>query len=144
MYLRLVDRLINRPLRDGAGHVTGCQAAWERNMGPGLSFADPQAILLPNLKWATQAYPPGNPTYGGGATANINGTSNEGCSLNYQETNYINSHITGGAVCPGDVDPTTCKTGPPTNMCYTGRDCIPGTQPSSTILAYRWMDLDGD
>ena len=140
----LLDRVISRPQYDATGtHIQRCQFVWERNRGPSFTtFAPAQAvpIPLPMLKWATKN---GDPRYSDGLMSNVNGTTNEGCSLNYQETNYANSH-NGGAICPGDTDPNSCKTGSPTFKCNTGRDCILGSSSGSTVLAYRWVDLDGD
>lgn len=129
----LVDRLISYPLKDSAGHITACGAAWERNRGPGLGFdglsgtgQPSRPISMPTIKWHNGT-DGGTCTYQGGPYAN-SFTSNPGggagddryvesCSLNYQLTSYRNADAAVGASAP---------------------------TPSPTYLAYRWFDINHD
>lgn len=130
----LPDRVTNVP-RLGGGGVSYCQAWWQRNNGTGQWQAPELLMQLPTLKWASA---PG--TYSGGAYANQNGT-NEGCSLNYQQTSFRNASesTSTNILC---ADGSSCPT---SGYCTAGKfDCTP-TQPAGpTILSYRWIDLDGD
>jgi RHS repeat-associated protein len=143
-----LDRLANYPEQNGGRNVMRCRAAWQRNQGLGVPFGQPQFIDMPTIKWAT---PPGTPTYQGGAYAgehpsfgsNPAGPNRELCALNYQLSGYVNSFETGGGVsCPMQEN---C--GQSTNwMCPTTHDdCSDkGSVTRNSILAFRWMDIDGD
>jgi RHS repeat-associated protein len=144
----LLDRLTNAPNYasvDGVSHLVSCGAKWQRNQGPGLSFGPPRDIYLPTLKWAHPLGPSGPGGLLGGryaresqAASNID----EGCSLNYQQTGFVNSYRQGGGfLCP---DGSSC---PASGYCAEGKsDCTDKLTPDAqnTILAYRWIDLDQD
>ena len=142
----LLDRVTNEPVLDFQGHVIQCQAAWQRNRGGDLGFEPWRYISLPTLKWATPYAPPydtdPNFPFQGGQWANSSSPGvyiGEGCSLNYQQTNYRNSFS--DLWCAPDN--SAC---PAVGYCTGGSDC--GTDKNysvdATILAYRWIDIDGD
>ena len=152
----LLDRLSSAPVfttgSDGKYHIVSCRAQWERNLGPGTStFASPQYIDLPTLKWASGDG--ASNAYSGGAYSNAAATSGgqsyyEGCSLNYQRTYYQNSgpgtwggcwSSNGFSSCPG------ATSGQPYGVCSDGTDCGKSFPPGGpTYLAYRWIDIDND
>ncbi len=134
----LVDRVTNDSVNTD-GRTSRCGASWERNLGPGLGFDGVNHhIDLPTLKW-------GSPStiYSGGAYANQD-ASDESCSLNYQQTSYVNSHGNAGTNigCPPSF--SSC---PSVGYCTSGgygNDCGQKYGAADTILAYRWLDIDGD
>ncbi len=148
----LLDRLINHPVKDDQGNIVSCQAAWERNRGPGQGFesvptnpgpGEPTRLIsLPTLKW----HDPNTCGYTGGSHANeyrgdpIDGV--ETCSLNYQLTSYTN-YVTGVVHgCPGQTGIEPC---PSSGYCTTSNtDCNKQATTGATYLSYRWFDVDGD
>ncbi|MEO8844988.1 MAG: toxin TcdB middle/N-terminal domain-containing protein [Kofleriaceae bacterium] len=145
------DGLLDRVTNDyttttvgGGTYTTKCGMSWERNPGAGAQFDGIyRHIDLPTLKWASGASTP----YAGGSHANENG-SDEICALNYQQTSYINSHGDAGTnlSCPPTFTDTCalgyCSSSYP-NPPY-GNDCGLKNGNPTTILAYRWIDVDGD
>jgi RHS repeat-associated protein len=133
----LVDRLISDPYAEN-NHTVRCRASWQRNRGSG-SFDPARYIELPTLKWSSPN------SSAGGAYANANGTLfpyQESCSLNYQQTKYLNSSgQNNGLLCSGGASCPTSGYCPESGMDCTGGHFSTG---DDTILSYRWMDMDGD
>jgi RHS repeat-associated protein len=123
------DGLPDRVSNDGqvVNGVLQCGAAWERNLG-NFTFGAKQHVAMPTIKWQTTS---GSDPYAGGAGA----VGEEGCSLNYQLTNYTNQ--TNSNVCAANNG--NCPT------CSNGTDCKTTSMESgATYLAYRWFDVNGD
>lgn len=148
----LLDRVINQPVRDASGHIIACQAAWERNRGPGLPFDGPTRLIpLPTLRWNAESLPNNCSYASGGAYANQSVAPPdapgyvESCSLNYQLSLYRNSHA-GGQVC------STSNSCPATGYCDGSNGSPYGTDCSTNYwithppiyLAYRWVDVNHD
>jgi RHS repeat-associated protein len=131
----LVDRLISDPVLDDGGHITNCGAAWERNLG-NMTFASPVHIPMPTLRWG------GGTGSSGGAYASVE-EPYESCSLNYQQTGYRNTAGAPFGDCPDDSGSDSC---PAVGYCSNGDDCnqSSGDPDAQMILAFRWMDIDGD
>ena len=68
--------------------------------------------------------------------------ANESCSLNYQQTAYLNSHA-GVPNCPDN--PAGGYGCPDSGYCPNQTDCVEqdGNR-GDTTLAFRWIDVDGD
>lgn len=98
----LVDRVTSAPRTDASGKLH-CGAEWERNRGGLAPFDGARPIPLPTLKWASATASHTAPScftncngyscvYEGSLQPNSLASSfGEGCSLNYQRTNYANS-----------------------------------------------------
>ncbi len=142
----LLDRVTNDPITEtigGSTYTVKCGMSWERNPGGGAQFetVPHPHIDLPTLKWGS----PASDVYAGGEHSNINGTDNELCALNYQQTSYVNSHGNAGVDlgCP----PSSwgaCPLGYCTSAGSYGNDCGKKNGNPTTILAYRWIDMDDD
>ena len=136
----LLDRVTNDPVTVN-GYTTSCRMSWERNPGQGLPFDGVyRPVDLPTLKWAS----PASNVYAGGSHANEN-ASDEICALNYQQTSYINSHGNAGVnlSCPPSFT-DHCAVGYCTSAGSYGNDCGKKNGNPTTILAYRWIDIDDD
>ena len=137
-----IDRLTVDPIHppNDTLHTAACGASWERNLG-NLHFGPPQHIFMPTLKWAP--VDPGDPFTGGAyATQRQVQGDNESCSLNYQQTAYANTTPATlvGVPCPQDAD-VGC---PASGYCSNGDDCEKIGVVHDTVLAFRWIDIDGD
>jgi RHS repeat-associated protein len=119
----LVDRVESAPARDASGRMTACRAIWYRNTGTTFSL-QPSPISLPNLQWKNGGY------------ASTSAPDYEDCGLNGQVTAYANTS-------PRSSCPTgSCRAD---GFCDDGYPCQGSTTTNSlTILAYRWLDVDGD
>ena len=100
----LQDRLMNASTARTNGQ---CKARWQKNLGPnqttGLpTFGATATFDLPRLKWA------------GGSVA----TGNEGCSLNGQATQFVNSEDGATGICHDRVTPCGDATDPQNDTDY--------------------------
>jgi hypothetical protein len=106
----LLDRVYSAPAPIGG--TTYCQASWFKNIGGGAFSTTAQTITLPTLKWL-----------GGGSSPTTEAPFEEGCALNYQDSNYQNfpegwggasarfvrrakPPMVGGAAAPSTTAPT--------------------------------------
>lgn len=139
----LPDRVRNlrNPLQGG---LASCTTTWQKNLGrdgTGVWTFEPtpHTIAMPRLKWGASTHQP----YASYAIAFADDTHPQDCALNYQQTYYFNSRSGVSQACGDGIASGVCSNA--NAVCSNGNDCVDGSSGSPpTILAYRWVDFDGD